>query len=107
MNDALAPVVSDIWRLVLPVAAFTIIVGTTLLLFIRKLETFLRRRQRMARQRQIIASENAVRAEVVPPDCPLCNRPMVQRNPEPGTSSTKSLWSCSSYPDCRGTREIA
>jgi four helix bundle suffix protein len=33
------------------------------------------------------------------PDCPLCGKPMRQRN------STKGrFWGCSAYPDCKGTR---
>jgi hypothetical protein len=32
---------------------------------------------------------------------------MILRKADQGSSSAKSLWNCSAFPDCRGTREIA
>ena len=40
------------------------------------------------------------------PVCPVCGKPMIKRTAKKGVNSGKQFWSCSSYPDCRGTRKI-
>ena len=39
------------------------------------------------------------------PLCPLCGKKMVLRNAKRGNQAGKPFWGCSSYPNCRGTRE--
>ncbi|ACO76664.1 DNA topoisomerase I and restriction endonuclease domain-containing protein [Azotobacter vinelandii CA] len=36
--------------------------------------------------------------------CPLCRSPMVRRTVKRGGKAGTHFWSCSNYPDCRGTR---
>ncbi|GAB3471428.1 restriction endonuclease [Azotobacter salinestris] len=36
--------------------------------------------------------------------CPLCRSPMVRRTIKRGSKAGTHFWSCSNYPDCRGTR---
>lgn len=38
------------------------------------------------------------------PLCPNCGKPMIKRFAKKGINSGKSFWSCSNYPDCKGTR---
>lgn len=40
------------------------------------------------------------------PTCPLCGKPMIKRMAKKGVNSGKEFWSCSSYPNCNGTRNI-
>lgn len=40
------------------------------------------------------------------PICPLCGKPMIKRIAKKGMNSGKEFWSCSSYPQCNGTRNI-
>ena len=40
------------------------------------------------------------------PVCPVCGKPMIRRMAKKGINSGKQFWSCSSYPECRGTRKI-
>ena len=40
------------------------------------------------------------------PECPVCGKPMIRRMAKKGINSGKEFWSCSGYPDCRGTRKI-
>ena len=40
------------------------------------------------------------------PTCPKCGKPMLRRMAKKGVNSGKEFWSCSDYPNCRGTREI-
>ena len=41
------------------------------------------------------------------PSCPACGKDMVLRSAKRGAQAGKSFWGCSSYPDCRGTRDAA
>lgn len=36
--------------------------------------------------------------------CPLCRSPMVRRTVKRGSKAGTQFWSCSNYPECRGTR---
>lgn len=40
------------------------------------------------------------------PMCPECGKPMLKRVAKKGVNSGKEFWSCSGFPDCRGTRKI-
>jgi len=40
------------------------------------------------------------------PSCPNCGKPMLKRVAKKGVNSGKEFWSCSDYPNCRGTRKI-
>ena len=40
------------------------------------------------------------------PTCPICGKPMIKRMAKKGINSGKEFWSCSSYPECNGTRKI-
>ena len=40
------------------------------------------------------------------PVCPLCGKPMLRRMAKKGINSGHEFWSCSDYPNCRGTRPI-
>lgn len=40
------------------------------------------------------------------PACPLCGKPMLRRMAKKGINSGREFWSCSDYPNCRGTRAI-
>ena len=41
-----------------------------------------------------------------PPACPKCGKPMIKRVAKKGVNSGKEFWSCSTYPNCNGTRNI-
>ena len=41
------------------------------------------------------------------PSCPVCGKPMIKRMAKKGVNSGKEFWSCSSYPECNGTRKIS
>ena len=43
-------------------------------------------------------------AQIGPPSCPTCSKPMVQRTAKRGNAVGSAFWGCSSYPACRGTR---
>ena len=40
------------------------------------------------------------------PTCPACGKPMLRRVAKKGLNSGREFWSCSDYPNCRGTRPI-
>lgn len=46
------------------------------------------------------------RTSDVPP-CPDCGRPMAKRTARRGANQGSSFWGCSTYPQCRGTRELS
>ena len=43
---------------------------------------------------------------VAPPACPFCAKPMVLRTAKRGGTQGSSFWGCSTFPVCRGTRQI-
>lgn len=49
-------------------------------------------------------SEQSIQEDA--PVCPKCGKTMVKRVAKKGVNSGKEFWSCSGYPDCRGTRKI-
>ena len=40
------------------------------------------------------------------PKCPECGRPMRKMVAKKGRNAGKPFWSCSAYPDCKGTRAV-
>ncbi len=40
------------------------------------------------------------------PMCPICGAPMIRRVAKKGVNAGKEFWSCTHYPDCKGTRKI-
>ena len=40
------------------------------------------------------------------PVCPLCGKPMIKRVAQKGINSGKEFWSCSGFPNCKGTLNI-
>lgn len=46
------------------------------------------------------------RDDPVPPACPLCGKAMMPRVAHRGERAGKSFWGCTSYPACRGFREM-
>lgn len=40
------------------------------------------------------------------PTCPQCGKPMTRRMAKKGINSGHEFWSCTDYPNCRGTRPI-
>lgn len=41
------------------------------------------------------------------PDCPFCGKRMVKRTARRGSNAGNQFWGCSSYPHCKGTRNLA
>lgn len=40
------------------------------------------------------------------PACPTCNQPMTKRTARTGKNAGQTFWGCTTYPNCRGVREI-
>ena len=40
------------------------------------------------------------------PVCPLCGKPMIKRVAQKGVNSGREFWSCSGFPNCKGTLSI-
>lgn len=40
------------------------------------------------------------------PACPICGKPMVKRMARKGMNSGHEFWSCTDYPNCRGTKSL-
>lgn len=41
------------------------------------------------------------------PTCPACGNPMVLRTARRGSQAGQQFWGCSSFPGCRGTRQLS
>ena len=41
------------------------------------------------------------------PVCPKCGKPMRKRVAKRGENAGSEFWSCTGWPECRGTRNIA
>lgn len=41
------------------------------------------------------------------PTCPKCGKPMIKRVAKRGINAGNEFWSCSSYPECNGTRNFS
>lgn len=46
-------------------------------------------------------------SSALPPNCPLCSKPMVRRTAGRGTKAGEQFWGCTGFPSCRGTRTAA
>lgn len=55
--------------------------------------------ERIATMKQTAASEGN-------PTCPVCGKPMIKRTAKKGHWQGQEFWSCTDYPNCRGTRRI-
>jgi four helix bundle suffix protein len=55
-------------------------------------------------ERLAYRTQKSIQAEA--PECPLCGKPMIKRVAKKGINSGREFWSCSSYPECNGTRAI-
>ena len=53
-----------------------------------------------------LAHRTAESQQEAAPPCPLCGKPMIKRVAKKGLNSGKEFWSCSTYPECHGTRNI-
>jgi four helix bundle suffix protein len=42
--------------------------------------------------------------QALPPTCPQCREPMIQRTVRQGKNTGSRFWGCSGYPGCKGTR---
>ncbi len=60
-------------------------------------------RERLTTQR--LEARDAPQEET--PACPECGQPMRRRTARKGPNAGKEFWSCSHYPECKGTRPIA
>ncbi len=56
-------------------------------------------------ERLAYRKEQSVQADA--PACPVCGKPMIKHMAKKGVNSGKEFWSCSSYPECNGTRKIS
>ncbi|MFA0081908.1 topoisomerase DNA-binding C4 zinc finger domain-containing protein, partial [Vibrio breoganii] len=50
---------------------------------------------------------NITREEIPTPNCPKCGELMVLRQKREKLSARNSFWGCSSFPVCRGTRNVS
>ena len=55
-------------------------------------------------ERLAVRTQQSVQADA--PSCPICGKPMIKRMAKKGIHSGKEFWSCSTYPQCNGTRNV-
>ena len=55
-------------------------------------------------ERLAYRTEKSINADA--PLCPKCGKPMIKRVAKKGVNSGKEFWSCSTYPNCNGTKKI-
>lgn len=53
-----------------------------------------------------LESRKAQSIESNAPECPVCGKPMLRRVARKGQNAGRPFWSCSDYPNCRGTRPM-
>lgn len=53
-----------------------------------------------------LASRTQQAREAEAPSCPQCGKPMIQRMARKGMNAGNAFWSCSTYPECNGTRSV-
>lgn len=53
-----------------------------------------------------LEQRDAKASEIGAPKCPECGRPMRKMVAKKGRNAGNSFWSCSAYPDCKGTRPV-
>lgn len=54
---------------------------------------------RLEKRDALFAAEGA-------PNCPLCGKPMRKMVAKKGRNAGNAFWSCTGYPDCKGTRSF-
>ena len=54
-----------------------------------------------------LAHRTGQSAQADAPLCPKCGKPMIQRMSKKGKNAGNAFWSCSSFPECDGTRNIS
>lgn len=52
------------------------------------------------------SARSAAPAPVTAPACPQCNAPMIRRTARKGANAGNEFWGCSTYPTCRGVRNL-
>ena len=55
-------------------------------------------------ERLAYRTENSIQNDA--PMCPKCGKPMLKRVAKKGVNSGREFWSCSTYPQCNGTRSL-
>lgn len=58
----------------------------------------------LSAERLAFRAEQSVQSDA--PACPKCGKPMIKRVAKKGVNAGKEFWSCSSYPNCDGTRPV-
>ena len=58
----------------------------------------------LSAERLAFRAEQNVQSDA--PACPKCGKPMIKRVAKKGVNAGKEFWSCSSYPNCDGTRPV-
>ena len=58
----------------------------------------------LSAERLAFRAEQSVQSDA--PLCPKCGKPMIKRVAKKGANAGKEFWSCSTYPNCDGTRNI-
>ena len=58
----------------------------------------------LSAERLAFRAEQSVQSDA--PVCPKCGKPMIKRVAKKGVNAGKEFWSCSSYPNCDGTRPV-
>ena len=56
----------------------------------------------LSAERLAFRAEQSVQSDA--PLCPKCGKPMIKRVAKKGANAGKEFWSCSTYPNCDGTR---
>ena len=72
-----------------------------------QLETFKEKggfSEALSAERLAYRTEQSAQADA--PLCPKCSKPMIKRLAKKGKNAGNAFWSCSSYPECNGTRNI-
>ncbi len=55
-------------------------------------------------ERLVNRTEQSIQEDA--PMCPICEAPMIRRAAKKGVNAGQEFWSCSHYPNCRGTRKM-
>ena len=55
-------------------------------------------------ERLAFKTEQSIQSDA--PSCPKCGKPMIKRVAKKGINAGNEFWSCSSYPECNGTRRL-
>lgn len=80
----------------------TLIDGAQLYDLIAQVKEF----QAKNRPTSVFQERSHVAATPTTPACPLCTQPMTKRTAKVGSRAGSYFWGCSTFPRCRGTRQI-